>query len=216
MAGVLAFTEGREKVVDFPSYPTAITALELMIPKPTLLKKSYVNAIWFPFQQQVRTHQLNLNLIKVLLPINYIFSFLLCAKVWIGLMISMVIGIASLYGIARCTFIIKNKWKYRMGNVINRQTSRVGKNMITNDISEYSRLEKSVAFIVGLLVVQGFHPLNFLKENYTKLYHINWILYSQEARQVVHYLTTRNWGFSYLLALGACLVSSWSPPTAAY
>lgn len=53
MEGVLAFTEGRAKVVDFPSYATAITALKLMIPKPTLQKKSFVNAIWFPFQLQV-------------------------------------------------------------------------------------------------------------------------------------------------------------------
>lgn len=103
-----------------------------------------------------------------------------------------------------------------MENVINQQTSRVGKNMITNDISEHSRLEKSLAFIVGLLVVQGFHPLQFLKEYYIKHHNINWILYSQEAHQVVHYLTIRNCAFSYLQALGACLVSSWSPPTAAY
>ena len=70
------------------------------------------------------------------------------------MIISIVIGIASLYGIARCTFNMKNKWKNRIGNVINEQV--IERERITNDISEYSRLQKSGEFIVGLIVAQGF------------------------------------------------------------
>ena len=54
MAGVLAFTEKRKKMLDLPSFPTAMTALELMIPKPTIQKRNYVVAVWLPFQTQVQ------------------------------------------------------------------------------------------------------------------------------------------------------------------
>ena len=146
MAGVLAFTEKREQVVDFPSYPTAVTALELMIPKPTIKKRNYIGAVLLPFQTQVQSYLYN-PCIRESLAYNYYGD--LHTQVWIGLLISIVVGTASLYGIALCMSNVRNKWasdNYKKGI----------KNITSKNISEKNRLERAFTFILGLIVVQGF------------------------------------------------------------
>ena len=52
MVGEFGYNSERNKLIDYP-YPTKITALALLIPKPTAQETHYLVAIWQPFQPQV-------------------------------------------------------------------------------------------------------------------------------------------------------------------
>ena len=52
MVGVYGFTSLRNRLIDYP-YPTGITSMALLIPKPTSEENNYFVAIWQPFQTPV-------------------------------------------------------------------------------------------------------------------------------------------------------------------
>lgn len=55
MVGEFGYTSNRNQIVDYP-YPNVITALALLIPKPTAQKTNHFLAIWQPFQPQVKRY----------------------------------------------------------------------------------------------------------------------------------------------------------------
>ena len=70
-------------------------------------------------------------------------------QVWIGIIISLIIGVTSLYLISLGLSKIQLK------------TEHVGKGLSYSVISEKTRLQKALSFIFGLIVVQGFIIYSF-------------------------------------------------------
>lgn len=140
--GAFGLTENRNRLIDYP-YATTTSSMALMIAKPTIQMSNHISAVAKPFETEVRTvskYALNESFICLLMLDDFKSkNHMLMLQVWIYLAFSVVIGVISLYAVLRCvSWIIDPKG--------------MSKEEIVN---EFTRFNKAMVFIFGLLVLQG-------------------------------------------------------------
>ena len=149
LIGAIVTSAARNKLMDFPN-PIFEDQLVLLIPKPILeTRYNFLNSILQPFQLNVCT--------KLFTHCYELYvDILLCIEIdqiWIYLTITICIGIATLYTLGRISS--------RMHNL----------NQLNNDNvdDERSRLEKSIIFVCGLILMQGFTSFKLPCSYYLRL-----------------------------------------------
>jgi len=82
--------------------------------------------------------------------------------------------------------------------------------IISKKISEYNRFEKSLSFMVGLIVQQGNCTfINFIICYSIEIHEFLMYTHTQAALLIAHCPIIRNKRFSYCLAPRVCLISYW-------
>jgi len=134
--GSFGMSEKRNRIIDFP-YTTAVTAMALMIPKPSVKKTNHLYAICKPFEPEV-----NASIRFSFFRQDLYFINVDHLKVWLLILFALIIGVASLYAVTR---------------IVSRMLDLKGiKKAMNKDItSEYTRFRKALSYIFGLIVVQG-------------------------------------------------------------